>query len=50
MNIMTFNGYHAKIEYDSELDSLRGEILGLNGGSDFYGHTNQELREELKNY
>lgn len=48
MNIMTYDGYHAKIEYDSELDTFRGEILGLNGGADFYGRNPQELREEFK--
>ena len=31
------NGFHAKIEYDEELDLFRGEILGLNGGAYFYG-------------
>lgn len=49
MNTMTLDGYHAKIEYDPELDIFRGEILGLNGGADFYGHSPQELREEFKN-
>ena len=37
MNLMTHEGYQAKIEYDEELDQFRGEILGLNGGADFYG-------------
>ena len=35
MNIMEVDGYKAKIEYDSELDEFRGEILGLNGSADF---------------
>ena len=35
MNLMTVDGYHAKIEFDEELDLFRGEILGLNGGADF---------------
>jgi predicted HicB family RNase H-like nuclease len=35
MNVMTVDGYHAKIEYDEELDLFRGEILGLNGGAEF---------------
>lgn len=30
MNIMEVDGYKAKIEYDSELDQFRGEILELN--------------------
>jgi len=48
MSIMTFDGYQAKIEYDSELDLFRGEILGLNGGADFYGKNPKELRSEFK--
>ena len=48
MNMMTLNGYSAKIEYDPEIDMFRGEILGLNGGADFYGRNPEELREEFK--
>lgn len=48
MNIMTVEGYHAKIEYDEEIDLFRGEILGINGGADFYGKTPKELRSEFK--
>jgi len=49
MNIMTLNGYKAKIEYDPEIDMFRGEILNLNGGADFYGKNPDELREEFNN-
>jgi predicted HicB family RNase H-like nuclease len=48
MNVMTIDGYHAKIEYDEELDLFRGEILGLSGGADFYGKNPKELRTEFK--
>ena len=48
MNMMTLDGYHAKIEYDAELDLFRGEILGLNGGADFYGKNPKELRAEFR--
>ncbi len=48
MNTMTFNNYHARIDYDPDLDMFRGEILGLNGGADFYGRTPKELRAEFK--
>ncbi len=48
MNTMTLDGYHAKIEYDSELDTFRGEILGLTGGADFYGKNPKELKAEFK--
>ena len=48
MNIMIVDGYQAKIEYDPDLDQFRGEILGLNGGADFYGKNPKELRSEFK--
>ena len=48
MNLMTFDGFSAKIEYDSDTDLFRGEILGLNGGADFYGANPEELRQEFK--
>ena len=48
MNVMTVDGYNAKIEYDPEIDMFRGEILGLSGGADFYGKTPKELRAEFK--
>jgi len=49
MNMMKVSGYKAKIEYDSELNQFRGEILGLNGSADFYGKTPASLRKEFKN-
>ncbi len=48
MNVMSIDGYNAKIEYDPELDLFRGEILGLNGGADFYGKNPKKLRAEFK--
>jgi predicted HicB family RNase H-like nuclease len=48
MNVMTVDGYNAKIEYDPEIDMFRGEILGLTGGADFYGKTPKELKTEFK--
>ncbi|APD47897.1 type II toxin-antitoxin system HicB family antitoxin [Synechococcus sp. CS-602] len=48
MNLMTVDGYHAKIEFDEETDQFRGEILGLSGGADFYGSSPDELRREFK--
>ena len=48
MNLMTIDGYQAKVEYDPDLDMFRGEILGLNGGADFYGRTPDELRNEFR--
>ena len=48
MNVMTVDGFNARIEYDPEIDMFRGEILGLTGGADFYGKTPRELRAEFK--
>ena len=48
MNVMTVDGYNAKIEYDPEIDMFRGEILGLTGSADFYGKTPKELRAEFR--
>jgi len=45
---MSIDGYHARIEYDEDLDLFRGEILGLSGGADFYGKNPKELRTEFK--
>jgi predicted HicB family RNase H-like nuclease len=47
-NVMTVDGYRAKIEYDEEIDLFRGEILGLSGGADFYAKNPEELRAEFK--
>ena len=48
MNVMTVEDFHATIEFDPDLDLFRGEILGLNGGADFYGKNPKELRAEFK--
>jgi len=48
MSLMKLDGYSAKIEYDAENDRFRGEILGLNGGADFFGRNPKELRAEFR--
>jgi predicted HicB family RNase H-like nuclease len=48
MNLMTVDGYSAKIEYNADTDLFRGEILGLSGAADFYGANPDELRSEFK--
>ena len=48
MNLMTVDGYQAKIDYDGETDQFRGQILGLSGGPGFYGSSPEELRREFK--
>ena len=48
MNMMTVDGYRAKIEYDAELDLFKGEVLGLNSGADFFGKNPKALRAEFR--
>jgi predicted HicB family RNase H-like nuclease len=48
MNVMTVDGYSARIKYDPEIDMFRGEIFGLAGGADFYGNTPKELMAEFR--
>ena len=48
MSLMTLDGFHARIDWHEETDLFRGEILGLNGGADFYGSTPEELRNEFR--
>ena len=48
MNLMSVDGYRARIAYDPQLDRFRGEILGLNGSADFYGKSPAELRREFR--
>jgi predicted HicB family RNase H-like nuclease len=33
---MNIGGHNAVIQFDSEINMLRGEFVGLNGGADFY--------------
>jgi len=42
MNVMTVDGYSAKIGCDPVIDMFGGEILGLAGGADFYGNTRRQ--------
>jgi len=35
-NIIVIDGHKAVLSYDPELNMLRGEFIGLNGGADFY--------------
>jgi predicted HicB family RNase H-like nuclease len=48
MSLMSVDGFHARIDYDEDTDLFRGEILGLNGGADFYGASPEELRLEFR--
>ena len=46
MNLLKIDGYKAIIKYDQELDTFRGEFIGLNGGADFYASSIDELKRE----
>ncbi len=46
MNIIEINGYRAVVQYDPDIDMLRGEFIGLNGGADFYAKDIDNLRHE----
>ncbi len=46
MNTMDINGFKATINYDPDIDMLRGEFRGLNGGADFYAKDIEGLQQE----
>jgi predicted HicB family RNase H-like nuclease len=46
MNTMDINSYQAVISFDPEINMFRGEFVGLNGGSDFYAASVDDLRKE----
>lgn len=46
MNAMEFDGFHAVIKYDPEIEMFRGEFTGLNGGADFYASDIGGLKKE----
>lgn len=46
MNIMTINGYQAVIAFAPDIQTFRGEFVGLNGGADFYAKDVDGLRHE----
>lgn len=48
MDLMTHDGYTAKIEYDGDFDLFRGVILGLSGYADFFGDSPKALKKEFK--
>ncbi|MFZ2362283.1 MAG: type II toxin-antitoxin system HicB family antitoxin [Anaerolineae bacterium] len=46
MNIIEINGFRAVVQYDPEINMLRGEFIGVNGGADFYAKDIDGLRRE----
>lgn len=47
-NTIKVNGYNAVVVYDAEIDMLRGEFIGLNGGADFYATNIEDLHKEAE--
>ncbi|NVK30244.1 MAG: type II toxin-antitoxin system HicB family antitoxin [Gammaproteobacteria bacterium] len=45
-NLMQFGDFRAVISYDPEIESFRGEFIGLNGGADFYADNAADLKRE----
>lgn len=45
-NVMVVNGHRAVITYDPDIEMLRGEFIGLNGGADFYATDVASLHQE----
>ena len=45
-NVMKFGDYSAVISFDPEIQMFRGEFSGLNGGTDFYADSIENLRKE----
>ena len=47
-NFLIIESVPAVISYDPELEMLRGEFVGLNGGADFYANDVEGLKREGK--
>ncbi|OHV82880.1 type II toxin-antitoxin system HicB family antitoxin [Rhizobium sp. LCM 4573] len=45
-NVVEINGERAVVAFDPEIQMLRGEFVGLNGGADFYAENVHDLIEE----
>ncbi len=45
-NVVEINGERAVVAFDLEIQMLRGEFVGANGGADFYAESVRDLIEE----
>lgn len=45
-NVLVIAGEKAVVSFDPEIEMLRGEFIGLNGGADFYADNVHELIAE----
>jgi len=46
INTLKIDGHQAVITFDPEIEMFRGELIGLNGGADFYAYSVEELKKE----
>lgn len=45
-NVIEINSERAVVAFDPEIQMLRGEFIGLSGGTDFYAESVRDLVEE----
>src|SRR3990167_792635 len=48
MNVMHYEKYTARIEYDEESDLFHGRVIGIRDIIEFYGKTTEDLHREFK--
>ena len=48
-SVMEYNGYHAKVEFDSQDEIFVGKVLGLNDTLVFHGKSVEELEQSFRN-
>lgn len=48
MNVMHYDKYVARIEYDETSDLFHGRVLGIKDVVEFYGATTKDLHQEFK--
>ena len=46
-SLMEYNGYHAKVEFDSEDQIFIGYVLGINDSLNFHGKSAKELTQSM---
>ena len=46
-SLMEYNGYHAKVEFDSEDRIFIGRVLGINDSLNFHGESVNELTQSM---
>jgi len=49
MDLMEYNGYRSKIEYDAEDSLFVGEVIGISDSLNFHGTSIDELKDNFHN-